>query len=115
MLQVAAPKPTSLAKDGDEDPFEDDLDTDDTSSSEAAETIVEESWVRVNDKAPIWMRLAPLPPLDLALIPVNRSRSAMKSTETFTKPWQRINQPRRLAGHTSRRVSIRHSRLRTDR
>ncbi|KAK1923777.1 putative cation-transporting ATPase [Papiliotrema laurentii] len=55
--RVSTPEPTSLPKDGDEDPFEDDLDTkDDTPAEPEDESVTEEKWVRVNDKAPIWMR-----------------------------------------------------------
>ena len=41
----------------DEDPLNDDLDNDEQSSAEQEyEEVTEEKWVRVNDKAPIWMR-----------------------------------------------------------
>ena len=41
----------------DEDELNDDLDMDDiTPKEESFETVTEEAWVRVNDKAPIWMR-----------------------------------------------------------
>jgi heat shock protein beta len=54
---VSTPEPTSLPKDGDEEPFEDDLDAkDDTPAEPEDESVTEEKWVRVNDKAPIWMR-----------------------------------------------------------
>jgi len=54
---VPVPPPQSPKADGDPDEFEDDLDTDDQSEREVKTTYewVEE-WVRVNDKAPIWMR-----------------------------------------------------------
>jgi len=54
---VPVPPPTSPAADGDEDELNDDLDSDEqTPKEEEFETITEESWTRVNDKAPIWMR-----------------------------------------------------------
>jgi heat shock protein beta len=51
------PAPQSPVQDGDDDELNDDLDTDDvTPVGDEFETSVEETWVRVNDKAPIWMR-----------------------------------------------------------
>lgn len=54
---VPVPPPQSPKADGDPDEFEDDLETDDQSDREV-KTKYEwvEEWVRVNDKAPIWMR-----------------------------------------------------------
>lgn len=54
---VPVPPPQSPKADGDPDEFEDDLETDDQSEREV-KTKYEwvEEWVRVNDKAPIWMR-----------------------------------------------------------
>ncbi|OCF30950.1 cation-transporting ATPase [Kwoniella heveanensis CBS 569] len=40
----------------DDDQLNDDLDTDAQSPAAATSTVVEEKWVRVNDKAPIWVR-----------------------------------------------------------
>lgn len=55
--EIPIPPPQSPKADGDEDEFEDDLDTDDQSEREQ-KTKYDwvEKWVRVNDKAPIWMR-----------------------------------------------------------
>jgi len=47
--------PQSLVADGDPDELNDDLDSHDQTPREESEMMTEE-WVRVNDKAPIWMR-----------------------------------------------------------
>lgn len=55
--RVPVPAPESPVSDGDDDELNDDLDTDaQTPREESFETVIEENWVRVNDKAPIWMR-----------------------------------------------------------
>jgi len=54
---VPVPPRVSPEADGDEDPFNDDLDKDEqTPKEDEFEIVTEESWTRVNDKAPIWMR-----------------------------------------------------------
>jgi len=54
---VPIPAPESPEADGDDDPFNDDLDKDEqTPKEDEFEFVTEESWTRVNDKAPIWMR-----------------------------------------------------------
>jgi heat shock protein beta len=47
--------PTSIPADGDPDEFDDDIYNDEQSPADDIDTTLEE-WVRVNDKAPIWMR-----------------------------------------------------------
>jgi len=55
--KVPTPAPQSALTDGDPDELYDDLDSDmQTPVEEDFETVAEEEWVRVNDKAPIWMR-----------------------------------------------------------
>ncbi|KAK8849475.1 hypothetical protein IAR55_004808 [Kwoniella newhampshirensis] len=55
--KVPIPAPQSPVADGDDDEFENDLDSDDqTPKEDEFETEVDEKWVKVNDKAPIWMR-----------------------------------------------------------
>ncbi|WWC65635.1 uncharacterized protein I303_108255 [Kwoniella dejecticola CBS 10117] len=55
--KIPVPPPQSPVEDGDPDKFADDLDTDETTPKEETfEEVQEESWIRVNDKAPIWMR-----------------------------------------------------------
>lgn len=53
--RVPVEAPQSPPADGDDDELNDDADTD-NKTPEAFETVVEEEWLRVNDKAPIWMR-----------------------------------------------------------
>lgn len=53
--RVPVEAPETPAADGDPDELNDDLDTD-AKTEPAFETLVEEEWKRVNDKAPIWMR-----------------------------------------------------------
>lgn len=56
VTKVPIPPPQSPITD-DEDPLNDDMDTDDqTPKEEEFEDVISEEWVRVNDKAPIWMR-----------------------------------------------------------
>jgi hypothetical protein len=55
MPKLGKPAPTSIAADGDPDEFDDDLNSDDQSPADDLKDSTEE-WVRVNDKAPIWMR-----------------------------------------------------------
>jgi heat shock protein beta len=55
--KVPIPAPQSPVSEGDEDELNDDLDSDvQTPREEEFESVTEEEWVRVNDKAPIWMR-----------------------------------------------------------
>ncbi|WRT69461.1 uncharacterized protein IL334_006447 [Kwoniella shivajii] len=55
--KVPTPHPQSPVEDGDPDEFADDLETDETTPKEENfDEQVEENWIRVNDKAPIWMR-----------------------------------------------------------
>ncbi|WVR08263.1 hypothetical protein IAU60_005310 [Kwoniella sp. DSM 27419] len=55
--KVPIPPPQSPVADGDDDDFEDDVDYDEqTPKEEKFETVVEEKWIRINDKAPLWMR-----------------------------------------------------------
>lgn len=57
--KLPVPAPQSPAADGDPDELNDDLDSEDqTPKEEEFQSITEEEWVRVNDKAPIWMRWA---------------------------------------------------------
>jgi heat shock protein beta len=53
--RVPVEGPQSSPADGDDDELNDDADTD-NKTPEAFETVVDEEWLRVNDKAPIWMR-----------------------------------------------------------
>ncbi|ORY34940.1 putative cation-transporting ATPase [Naematelia encephala] len=56
-VKVPTPAPESPVADGDPDELNDDLDSDDqTPKEDDFERITEENWVRVNDKAPLWMR-----------------------------------------------------------
>ena len=55
--KVPIPAAQSPAADGDPDELNDDLLSDaQTPTEEDFESVTEEEWVRVNDKAPIWMR-----------------------------------------------------------
>ncbi|KAI9632990.1 putative cation-transporting ATPase [Dioszegia hungarica] len=55
--KIPIPPPQSPEADGDPDELNDDVDKDEqTPKEEEFETKVEEEWVQVNDKAPIWMR-----------------------------------------------------------
>ena len=55
--KVPVPPPQSPVADGDPDELNDDLDSDNvTPKEEEFESVTEEQWIRVNDKAPIWMR-----------------------------------------------------------
>ncbi|WWC93052.1 uncharacterized protein L201_008016 [Kwoniella dendrophila CBS 6074] len=57
VTKIPIPAPQSPVEDGDPDEFADDLETDETTPKEESfEEITEENWIRVNDKAPIWMR-----------------------------------------------------------
>jgi heat shock protein beta len=56
--KIPVEAPQSPAADGDTDELNEDLETD-AKTPETFETLVEEKWVRVNDKAPIWMRWVP--------------------------------------------------------
>ena len=57
MTKVPVPAPESPVADGDPDELHDDLDEDAQSPKEDKfEEVWEEEWIRVNDKAPIWMR-----------------------------------------------------------
>ena len=55
--KIPIPPPQSPEADGDPDELNDDADKDEqTPKEEEFETKVEEEWLQVNDKAPIWMR-----------------------------------------------------------
>ncbi|WWC73468.1 uncharacterized protein I206_107438 [Kwoniella pini CBS 10737] len=55
--KIPVPPPQSPVEDGDSDEFADDLENDETTPKEESfEEVSEDNWVRVNDKAPIWMR-----------------------------------------------------------
>lgn len=55
--KIPTPPPQSPVADGDADDLNDDLDSmDQTPREEEFEEITEHHWVRVNDKAPLWMR-----------------------------------------------------------
>lgn len=64
LTKVPVPAPESPVADGDPDELNDDLDGDEqTPKEEQFEEVLEENWVRVNDKAPIWMRWVALSPV----------------------------------------------------
>ncbi|OCF61751.1 cation-transporting ATPase [Kwoniella mangroviensis CBS 10435] len=57
ITKIPTPPPQSPVEDGDPDEFAHDLETDETTPKEDSITEAEEeNWIRVNDKAPIWMR-----------------------------------------------------------